>query len=597
MDYARENIRVVAIVQARMGSTRFPGKVLKPVAGKPLLWHIIHRLKKCHLLEEIAVATSVLAQDEAIVQWCNDESVTVVRGPEDNVLERYAHAAELLDPDIIVRVSSDAPFVDAAFIDHLVATLIETDGDYVLLEEGALCAHEGVDPFTRRALDKLIRQAGSDPAAREHVTGYFKLHPEFVKVVRAAPYPALAKKAGRLTVDTPDDLAFVEALHARMAAKAGEASLSDLLLLLEHEPELHNIHSHVVQKPIHARGRLALICCDGGKKFGYGHVKRMIVLARALRDRQAVGAVFALNGCEDAAAPIKSAGFEIVGSDAKANLSALIERCRPDLLILDTREGPSRAQLSAAKSRICAIAIIDDPSERRLAADYAYYPPVPDALALDWTGSKTSVRIGWEWSLLGLSPKATPRHEASHNPSLLVSMGGSDPYGLTLRVARVLERLDSSIAVRFVVGSGVRNGREIARLVSSIRDSFETIQGVEDLSEEYAKSDLAICAFGVSAYELAAFGIPAIYLSPTPDHMRSAAALADAGMGISLGLADQLEDEELLRTIQSLWADTDMRRQMSRTALALIDSQGSARIAAELALAVHNLSNLVTRAG
>ena len=107
--YARENIRVVAVIQARMGSTRLPGKVLKPIAGKPLLWHIVHRLKACRLLEDIAVATTMNPADEAIVEWCNAEGVTVVRGPEDDVLARYARAAEKLDADIIVRVSSDAP--------------------------------------------------------------------------------------------------------------------------------------------------------------------------------------------------------------------------------------------------------------------------------------------------------------------------------------------------------------------------------------------------------------------------------------------------------------------------------------------------------
>ena len=135
--------------------------------------------------------------------WC--------AGPEDDVLARYASAAEKLDADIIVRVSSDAPFIDAGFVDHLIATLIEQDGDYVLMEEGSECAHEGVDPFSRRALDQLMMDAAHDPAAREHVTGYFKLHPDFVKIVRAAPYPPLARKGGRFTIDTPDDLAFVEA--------------------------------------------------------------------------------------------------------------------------------------------------------------------------------------------------------------------------------------------------------------------------------------------------------------------------------------------------------------------------------------------------
>ena len=79
---------MVALIQARMGSTRLPGKVLKPIAGQPLLWHIVHRLKACRLLEEIAVATSTNPADDAIVEWCNAQGVMVVRGSEGDVLAR-----------------------------------------------------------------------------------------------------------------------------------------------------------------------------------------------------------------------------------------------------------------------------------------------------------------------------------------------------------------------------------------------------------------------------------------------------------------------------------------------------------------------------
>src|SRR6185436_6547922 len=199
----REHVRVVALVQARMGSTRLPGKVLKPIAGQPLLWHILHRLKACRLLEEIAVATSTNSADDAIVDWCNAQGVTVVRGPENDVLARTARAAEKLDADIIVQASSDVPFIDAGLVDHLVATLIEQDGDYVVM--GDETGQEGVEAFSRRALDRLMMDAAHDPAARAQVTGYFRLHPEFVRVVHAQPYGLESNKQGHLTVDTPDD--------------------------------------------------------------------------------------------------------------------------------------------------------------------------------------------------------------------------------------------------------------------------------------------------------------------------------------------------------------------------------------------------------
>jgi spore coat polysaccharide biosynthesis protein SpsF len=582
--FARENIRVVAVIQARMGSTRLPGKVLKLIAGKPLIWHIVHRLKACHLLEDVAVATTVNPADEAIVEWCNQESITVVRGPEDDVLARYATAAEKLDADVIVRVSSDAPFIDPGFVDHLVATLIEQDGDYVLMEDGAECAHEGVDPFSRRALDRLMMDAANDPAAKEHVTGYFKLHPDFVKIVRAAPWPALAKKGGRFTIDTPDDLAFVQAVHSRIDARAGEASLADLLVLLEREPELCRINAHVKQKPIVPAGGLALIRCDGGGNYGYGHVKRMVALARSLRDREGIGSLFALNGSEDAGLPIQRAGFEVAMLNGTPDLQTLIDANNPDLLLLDGREGPSRAELEKLKRGIAITAVIDDGHERRLAADYAYYPPVPEALELNWSGSDTVARLGWEWALLGLTPHASPSRSLASRPTVLVAMGGSDPHGLTLRMAEALSSLDSVFRIRFIIGIGMKNADIVARNLVTLKKNYETVEGAYDLSTEYASADVALCAFGVTAYELAASGIPAIYLGISPQHARSASAFAGAGMGISLGEASQVSDADIARTVLWLLNKPGARREMRNSALSLIDGQGAARIAADLSL-------------
>jgi len=584
--YARENIRVVAVIQARMGSTRLPGKVLKPIAGQPLLWHIVHRLKQCHLLEDIAVATTTNPADEAIVEWCNANGVIVVRGPEDDVLARYALAAEKLDADIIVRVSSDAPFIDAGFVDHLVATLIEQDGDYVLLEEGAECAHEGVDPFSRRALDRLMMDAQHDPAAKEHVTGYFKLHPDFVKIVRAETYPALARKGGRFTIDTPDDLAFIEAVHARIGARAGEANLADLLLLLEREPELNRINGHVKQKPIRASGGLTMIRCDGGGKFGYGHVKRMVALARALRDREGLGVLFALNGTEDAAQPIRRAGFEVAMLHGASDLETLVDANSPDILLLDGREGPNRAQLEKLKRGVAVTAVIDDGHDRRKAADLAYYPPVPGAKALDWLGANTLARVGWEWSLLGLNINAVPTRAPSSRPTVLVAMGGSDPHGLTLRMGKALSGLEPGFRIRFVIGTGMKDGAQVARGLVALRSNYETIEGADDLTTEYASADLALCAFGVTAYELATLGVPAIYLGLTDDHAASASAFADAGMGRSLGVADRVPDAEIARAVQGLMNKPQARREMRNAGLSLMDGRGAARIAADLSAAL-----------
>ncbi len=577
--------RIVAVIQARMGSTRLPGKVLKPVAGKPLLWHIVHRLRQSKTIHQIAIATSTNPRDDAIVEFGREHGITVVRGPEDDVLARFARAADLLDADIIVRVSSDAPFIDAGFIDHLVEHLIAQDGDYVLLEDGAVTAHEGVDPFTRRALDKLMMDARHDASAREHVTGYFKLHPEFVRIVRAPEYAELAREGGRLTIDTPDDLAFVEAVHERLEAKAGEASLADLLLLLEREPHLKSLNAHVRQKAIAKPGALALIRCDGGGKYGYGHVKRMVALARALRDREGIGAIFALNGTADAQEPIRAAGFEVLETKLAcdfATLESVLAAHRPDLLICDMREGIGRGELAILSESVAITAVIDDGTDRRLAADLAYYPPVPQAFRLDWAGSHCAARTGWEWALLGLSRLKPPQQRISPRPTLLVAMGGSDPFGLTLMAARALAKLDPVFRARFVIGPGVKDAAAVAREVVALAPHFETLEGADDLATEYAACDLALAAFGVTAYELAAYGVPALYLCLNEDHALSASAFEDAGIGISLGLAERAQDADISQAVWALLGDSARRRDMRAAGLMTVDGEGAARIASDL---------------
>ena len=584
-----DHIRIVAVIQARMGSTRLPGKVLKPIAGKPLLWHIVHRLERSAFIERIAIATSTNPLDDAIVAFGREHSVPVVRGPEDDVLTRFARAAELLDADVIVRVNADAPFVEAGFVDHLLTAMLEENADYVLLEDGAVTAHQGVDPFSRRALDKLMMDAHDDAVAREHVTGYLKLHPEFVRIARAKPYPSLAHEGARLTIDTPDDLAFVEAVHERLAAKAGEASLEDLLVLLEREPGLKSLNAHVQQKPIAAMGGLALIRCDGGGRFGYGHVKRMVALAKALRDREGIGALFAVNGTQDALQPVREVGFEatpINGEEDETSLAALVETHAPDMLICDQREGLGREGLARLSKTVALTAVIDDASNRRLAADLAYYPPLPQTARLDWWDSTCIARIGWEWALLGL-PKAKPAtRTASPRPNLLVTMGGSDPAGLTLEVARALAKLTPVFRARFVIGPGVADKVRVARAIVELSPNFETLEGADDLATEYASADAALCAFGVTAYELAAYGVPALYLCLTEDHVLSASAFEHGGMGISLGLAGRAEDGDIAKAAWSLLNDSTRRREMRAAGLATIDGMGAARVAADLVQAL-----------
>ncbi len=158
--------------------------------------------------------------------------------------------------------------------------------------------------------------------------------------------------------------------------------------------------------------------------------------------------------------------------------------------------------------------------------------------------NRASVGNGRFWASMSGRRKTARRRRG---PRLLVAMGGSDPTALTLRCAGALARLDPTFRARFVIGPGMSEAERSARAVVALSPDFETVEGADDLSTEYAAADAALAAFGVTAYELASFGVPSIYLCLTNDHAASAASFEKAGMGISLGVADAVKDTRQLR--------------------------------------------------
>jgi len=284
---------VVAVIQARMGSSRLPGKVLMPVAGKPLLWHIVHRLRQCRTVDVIAVATSSDPGDAAIERFCAEVGVTCVRGPLHDVLERYRLAAIATGARTLLRVTGDAPLIDPGLVDYLVSSMTEADADFVQFEPGILCAHEGVDVFSRRALDWLTSHAAEDEIAREHVTSYFKKFPDKVHTVYLPAYGPLARGPQRLSVDEPADLERLRAVYDRLKSPAGEAPLIAVLRLLENDPQLRAINSHIRQKAVtdverspNAR-RLGLGTVQFGQAYGISNSRGQVPFeeARAILSR------------------------------------------------------------------------------------------------------------------------------------------------------------------------------------------------------------------------------------------------------------------------------------------------------------------------
>lgn len=197
-----------------MGSTRLPGKVLKPIAGKALLDHVLGRLSLLAYPVKVVIATSDLAQDDAIAQHCLARGVAVFRGSETDVLDRYYQCAKENGFEHVVRLTADNPFTDVEELQRLIELHLARHNDYTH-SFGSMPLGVGAEIFTSAALERSARE-GHAPNHREHVNEYIQEHPDVfgigeLEIPAAKRHPDL-----RLTVDTEDD-------YQRACAIAGQA--------------------------------------------------------------------------------------------------------------------------------------------------------------------------------------------------------------------------------------------------------------------------------------------------------------------------------------------------------------------------------------
>lgn len=232
---------ITTILQARTGSSRLPGKVMMDLHGAPMLAHQVERLRRAQHLGRLVIATSDDPADDALEALAGEIDVDCVRGPLDDVLRRYAIAAERFPSDQVVRVTGDCPLADPEVFDLVVSRHLEAGADYTsntippTFPDGL-----DVEVVTAPLLLEADRLA-ERPSEREHVTMYFKNRPDRFRLLNVVADTDLS--AMRWTVDEPQDFAFVEAVYARLYPATPAFGWRDVLSLLEREPGIADLNA------------------------------------------------------------------------------------------------------------------------------------------------------------------------------------------------------------------------------------------------------------------------------------------------------------------------------------------------------------------
>ena len=253
-------MRVVAIVQARMNSSRLPGKVLKLLAGKPVLQHINERLSKCRLIDEIVFATSQEISDNPIEDFCSNQNISIFRGNLDDVLDRFYKTAQQYHADVIVRITGDCPIIDPIIVDAVILGFLAGQYDYYGLggdfPDGLDCT-----AFSFKALEKAWLEARL-PSEREHVGPFIENNPEIFKNGFLELFFELGYH--RWTLDEPQDFELLSMVFDELYTPGSTFYTYDVLQLLVKRPELKKINSSIVRNEGYMKSLLAEVGDNSG---------------------------------------------------------------------------------------------------------------------------------------------------------------------------------------------------------------------------------------------------------------------------------------------------------------------------------------------
>ena len=233
----------IAIIQARVQSTRLPNKVFAEIKGHPLIWHVVNRISNCKNVEKIVLATTENPKDDALEKWAKDNGIPSFRGSENDVLARYYFAAKKFNASTIVRITSDDPFKDPVITDRVIQVLKEKNLDFTY-NNNPPTFPEGLDTevFSFAALERA-HLSSNDPFEREHVTQYMYRHPELFKQENVAYRKNLSKY--RWTIDNVEDLEMAREVYNELFDKKPIFLMDDILKLFQVKPDIPTINSEV----------------------------------------------------------------------------------------------------------------------------------------------------------------------------------------------------------------------------------------------------------------------------------------------------------------------------------------------------------------
>ncbi len=503
------NRRVIAVIQARMGSTRLPGKIIEKIGGKPQLEILVNRLNKSKHVDDIVIATTKNQNDDVVERLSNEMGINCYRGSEEDVLERYVESSKIFNADVVIRVTGDNPLTDIELLDKLIEAHIENNADYTYCQDTPLGV--GAEIIDSNVLREISLKAELD-SEREHVTPYIRSHPEQYKIFEFKSN--LKNQNIRLTVDTKEDLKLIRTIY-RELGDLENLSITEIINFLRKNPELSQINSHVKQKPDNTPNitKIAFLT-EGSSEMGMGHVYRSLTFAKELMTNLGAKIYFLTKSSENVIKKIEDENFKTIKLKNDEEIIDYIKKLGLNAVIIDNLDYNENI-LKKIKNTVKIVIVDNVTSKNNVYADIVINLVGSNFVNKNFFDKNINTQFFCGPKYLMLRDEFdTLRKKKDLKPEIediLLIFGGSDPSNHT---SRVLEKLSSNIRVNIVLGPEFKDFEDLNQTLEKHGNKNVTIHNQPDnVAELMYNADLAITSPGLSMFEAVYLGTPVLVIS------------------------------------------------------------------------------------
>jgi spore coat polysaccharide biosynthesis protein SpsF (cytidylyltransferase family)/spore coat polysaccharide biosynthesis predicted glycosyltransferase SpsG len=580
--------KVIAIIGARLNSSRLPSKHLLDLAGKPLIARIFERLAQVGEIDKSVLATTADAYNQPLVDWAHaaGQAVFAFGGDVNDLVGRVNAVVETEQPDFVVYICGDSPLIEPTTLSALIQTLLDNPtADHVELAPPTTgkFIHEGFIAY-RRALWERIVAASQSPDAREHVGSALTGLRPGLSIIQLAEDPLYASCEHRISVDTPSDYRFMAEIYRRWYAEHPPESVVSLSWvigeILRDEP-LAATNRAVRQKAVGEHSRAILIVCQAGPGIGIGHLSRCLALAGVLQDRHFAGVHLLIQ-----APPVTKTGLDLqphrfipAGSDLTGAIRtemtekkyravildlfpASIPNALPELLAELGQQGVLRVGIDSLHALAGPAGLLD-----RLCLPGF---DVPQALLA--ACAPTPVCHGWPYYLIPAVPARPPWQPGQR---VLILTGGSD-------ATRLGEALPSEIDQALPTGSEIHWVRGPyagqPKLPAMPRLTWHVHEAPPDLDGLMETAHYALTIYGVSLFELIQHGVPSVVFSPYGE--RDTEKLGPLAASDTVIVSN--DAHSAVTDLARLMANPELARHLASRGPAHVDGLGPARLASDI---------------